>query len=128
MFLNFPHLEIDSMEWIAVVGSRRYPKLGRVKKFVERMAETNPSCVIVTGGAQGVDYVAEGTARALGLKVLICTPNWDKYGKSAGYKRNQEIVEISDRVVAFWDGKSAGTKLTIDLAKQRHKSLVIKLA
>jgi hypothetical protein len=50
---------------------------------------------------------------------------WDVYGKSAGYRRNADIVKAADRIVAFWDGKSSGTKHTIKLAKQAGKPVEI---
>ena len=44
--------------------------------------------------------------------------DWDKYGKAAGYKRNGEMARNADALIAFWDGKSRGTKHMIDLAKK----------
>ena len=50
--------------------------------------------------------------------------DWDKYGKSAGYRRNVEMAKfaIEDQnkglLIAFWDGKSRGTKWMIDIAKR----------
>lgn len=46
--------------------------------------------------------------------------NWDKYGKSAGYRRNKEMVDIASAAICFWDGKSKGTKHTIDLCKEKE--------
>jgi hypothetical protein len=50
---------------------------------------------------------------------------WNKFGKSAGYRRNVTIVEHSDIIVAFWDGKSKGTQHTINIAKEKGKGLII---
>jgi len=52
----------------------------------------------------------------LGCKSIIIKPEWNKYGKSAGYKRNSLIINEADKVVAFWKGESKGTKHSIDLA------------
>ena len=46
--------------------------------------------------------------------------DWDKHGKSAGYKRNLEMAENADALIAFWDGESRGTKHMIDIAKEKN--------
>lgn len=49
---------------------------------------------------------------------IVMNANWEKHGKSAGYKRNQEMANVSTHLIAFWDGKSRGTKHMIDIAKR----------
>lgn len=101
---------------IAIVGSRQFAQLERVHAYVAALpADTT----VVTGGALGVDQAAEAAARARGLSLLIFLPEWKRYGKRAGLVRNDQIVEASEKVVAFWDGVSRGTKYTIDLARKK---------
>jgi len=52
-------------------------------------------------------------------------PDWDKYRKSAGFIRNQQIIDACTFVLAFWDGKSKGTKDTIDKARKAKKPTFI---
>jgi hypothetical protein len=73
---------------------------------------------IVSGGARGVDSVAEQQAKKRGLPVEIYRAEWERFGKSAGFRRNRDIVTNADMVVAFWDGRSRGTENTINLAKR----------
>ena len=74
-----------------------------------------PLTEIITGGAIGVDANAERYAREKGLKSTILKPDWDKYGKAAGYKRNSEMLKLYPTIIiAFWDGESSGTKDMID--------------
>ena len=82
---------------------------------------------IVSGHARGVDTLGEDFAKECGIKLTLFPADWDKYGKSAGYRRNAEMakyaVENKDSgaigvLIAFWDGKSKGTKSMIDLAKR----------
>lgn len=82
---------------------------------------------MISGGASGVDTAAADAARARGLDVIVFQPMWGVYGKSAGYKRNIQIVEASDRVVAFWDGTSKGTQHSINIAKEKNKPVEIIL-
>jgi hypothetical protein len=60
-----------------------------------------------------------------GLITAIVEPNWNAHGKAAGPIRNKVIEEISDRCIAFWDGKSRGTKNTIDLFHRAGKRVDI---
>jgi predicted Rossmann fold nucleotide-binding protein DprA/Smf involved in DNA uptake len=107
---------------IAIVGSRDYPNLQQVSQYVQTLPNYT---VIVSGGARGVDRTAEQAARRCGLETDIYPADWNRYGKSAGYRRNAEIVAACDVVVAFWDGKSRGTSHTLDLARKAGKPITI---
>ena len=73
---------------------------------------------LVYGGAKGADTLAMLWAKKNEIPVRCFPADWDKYGKQAGYIRNQQIAEYADALIAFWDGKSKGTKHMIDLAKR----------
>lgn len=73
---------------------------------------------IVSGGAQGVDKIGEEYAMDHDLPLKVFPADWDKYGKQAGYRRNKQMAEYATNCICFWDGKSKGTKLMIDLAKE----------
>ena len=91
------------------------------------VAELPRDTTVISGGARGVDTAAIGAARALGMNCEIFPAQWEKFGKSAGFRRNIDIVAAADKVVAFWDGESKGTKLSIDLARDSKKPLEIIL-
>lgn len=105
---------------VAIVGSRDYPGVPHevVHYVYHRLTEDD---VVVSGGARGVDTSAANAARARGLKVVVHEARWGEFGRGAGYRRNRTIVEDCDRLVAFWDGSSRGTKHSIDLAHQAGK-------
>lgn len=98
---------------VAVVGSRnlRVDELG--KYLPEGVTE------IVSGGAKGVDTSAREYALANGIKLTEFLPEYDKYGRGAPLRRNITIIEYADLVLAFWDGRSHGTKYVIDNCKKR---------
>lgn len=73
---------------------------------------------VVCGCARGADTLGKQFAEEFGLKVLEYPADWDKYGKRAGYIRNEEMSKVSNALIAFWDGKSKGTKHMIDSAKK----------
>jgi hypothetical protein len=84
-----------------------------------------PITEIISGGAAGVDRMGELYGEFFKVPVKQFLPDWKKYGKSAGFKRNAEMVEYADRVIVFWDSHSKGTKHTIDLTERSHKPLTI---
>lgn len=102
---------------IGIVGSRDFPCLDLVVAYVKSLPSDT---VVVSGGARGVDGAAANAARDAGLVVVEYLPDWSK-GRQAGLERNTLIVEQSDRVVAFWDGKSRGTLDTIRKANRAGK-------
>ena len=107
---------------IAVVGSREWKNTQRVWDFINGLdAET----IIVSGGARGVDAEAVNAAKTKGLGVIEFLADWRTFGKSAGYQRNYDIVNAADMLVAFWNGRSRGTKHSIDLA--RAKGIEVKV-
>lgn len=72
---------------------------------------------VVCGGANGVDTIAEKWAKKNGIEFAAFLPQYEIYGsKYAPLKRDEDLIAYSDIVVAFWDGKSNGTKYTIDYA------------
>lgn len=105
---------------LAVVGSRGFYNYSLMQEELSLYLHTyGKDLVIVSGGAYGSDKLAERYAREHDLKLKVIKPEWWKYGKSAGYRRNCTIVALAGAVVAFWDGESKGTKLTIDIAKEK---------
>lgn len=74
---------------------------------------------IVSGAARGVDQTGEKYAASRGLDCIRFPADWEKYGKRAGYLRNEQMAENADALVAFWDGQSRGTKHMIEIAKTR---------
>lgn len=75
--------------------------------------------VIVSGCARGADTLGMRYASENIFDVDEYPADWDKYGKKAGYMRNVEMAENADALIAFWDGKSKGTKHMIDIATER---------
>lgn len=108
---------------VAMIGSRTWPE--DKQWMIEQVIDDLPlDTTVVSGGARGPDYWAEMYAAYRKMPILIFPAEWDLYGKSAGYRRNQDIVNAADFVVAFWDGESKGTLSSILLAKRARKVVV----
>ena len=91
----------------------------RSYRFYENISE------IVTGGAIGVDEIADKIAGELKFDRTIMYPNWEKYGKKAGFLRNKKMIEYANGLIAIWDGKSKGTKHSINLAEKRYTNYFV---
>lgn len=50
--------------------------------------------LLVHGAARGADYFAGKVAKKLGIEVKEFPADWKRYGKAAGPKRNQEMLEF----------------------------------
>lgn len=81
--------------------------------------------LIITGGASGIDEIAEEYADKKRISKLVLRPRYDLYGKAAPLKRNEEMVEICDMALVIWDGKSRGAKYTIECAKRMGKTVKV---
>ena len=112
---------------IAIIGSRDFTDYRCLKETLDSHFSFNIKDVdyIVSGGAKGADTLAERYAREHNIPIKIYPAQWKTFGKSAGYRRNIEIIENSDIVFAFWDGKSKGTKHSIDIANKQNKILFV---
>lgn len=103
---------------IIIAGSRDfndYDLLSEKMDYYTRKCFMN-EIQIVNGGARGADSLGAKYAESKGIDVINFPANWDKYGKSAGYRRNEEMAKYATHCVVFWDGESPGTKHMIDLA------------
>ena len=58
---------------------------------------------------------------------IIMEADWETYGKSAGYRRNVDMAESADALVALWDGVSNGTKHMINIARQKGLRVHVKI-
>lgn len=113
---------------VIIAGGRSFNDYERLKRVMGHLlSKTTEEIVIVCGMARGADSLGEQYAKEKGYEVRRFPADWKGLGKSAGYKRNEQMAQNADALVAFWDGQSRGTKHMIDLAcKYGLKVCVIK--
>ena len=100
---------------VAIVGSRNIEYENLQKKAYALLCQNIPSGAteIVSGGAVGIDALAEIYAKQNGLPMKVFKPDYAKYGKRAPLVRNDEIIHYAQYVLAIWDGASRGTAYTV---------------
>lgn len=113
------------MSKIIIAGSRVIPNREFVWDDLSKRMPFHLVKEIVCGMARGADQIGYDFARYYSIPVAGFPADWDKHGKSAGYIRNKEMSEYADELIAYWDGKSNGTKNMIDLMALAKKPTTI---
>ena len=113
---------------IIIAGGRTFDNYELLSEKCEQAFSLQTEIEIVTGKCAGADSLGEQYAKEKGYKITEFPADWDKYGKAAGYKRNEQMAIYADALIAFFDGESKGTKLMIELAKKHElKVKVVKI-
>ena len=110
---------------IIIAGGRDFMAYNLLKEKTNKILQEKKvthKIVIISGCARGADTLGLRYASENTFDVEEYPADWDKYGKKAGYVRNVEMAENADALIAFWDGKSKGTKHMIDIATERNKT------
>ena len=110
---------------VIIAGLRNFNDYDLFKSELEKMIHNNAIEIseIVSGGASGVDTMAEKYANENGIVLKVFNANWKKYGRSAGPVRNKEMAEYvgeKGALIAFWDYKSKGTGSMIKIAEKMN--------
>ena len=113
---------------LIVAGGRDFTDTNRMIAELQKLVESGEitdSPELVCGMARGADMLAYSLWANNRMPIHNFPANWNKHGKSAGYKRNQEMGEFADAAVCFWDGNSKGTKHMIDIMNRLNKPVHI---
>ena len=104
---------------LAIIGSRTITSVNLSDYLPADVTE------IVSGGARGIDTVAADYAREQGIPLTEFDPDYPRYGRGTPLKRNAQIADYADEVLAFWDGVSRGTVHTVELFKKQGKPITL---
>ena len=104
---------------LLIVGSRSISDFD-LSPYISNNIDT-----IISGGAEGIDSLAEKYADFHRISKYIIRPRYDIYGLAAPLKRNEQMVNMADEILIVWDGQSKGTQHTIKYAKKTNKKLTI---
>ena len=110
---------------VIIVGSRDFADYALLKYKCDALFSRRKPTAILCGEARGADLLGKRYANEQGIPVESYPADWDRHGWSAGYIRNHEMLENADALIAFWDGRSKGTKNMIDIAMRAGKAVRI---
>ena len=114
---------------VIIAGGRDFTDYNLLKQHCDYMLSKRAEVeeiVVLSGGATGADALGEQYASEHGYKILHFPADWQKYGKQAGPIRNRQMADNADALIAYWDGKSRGTKNMIEEAQKRGLKVAIK--
>lgn len=99
-----------------IAGSRSFncylTLLDAIRQFPFEITE------VISGTANGADKLGEQWAEEHGVPIIQFPADWSKYGKRAGYVRNEQMAKYAEGALILWDGISPGSKHMINIAKQ----------
>ena len=119
---------------VIIAGSREFNDYEFLKEkclffLSSKLKDPKYKVIIVSGNARGADSLGERFAKEQNLPLELFPANWDKYGKSAGYRRNKDMALVSNALIAFKleTAENKGTNNMIEIAQKEHlKVRVIK--
>lgn len=106
-----------------IAGSRSVDSLDLVAAAVE--SSTLDVSEVVSGTAKGVDQLGETWATQNSIPIRRFKPDWKRFGRAAGLRRNEEMAAYADALIAVWDGKSRGTKHMIAAAEKQNLNVFV---
>jgi len=110
---------------IGIIGTKDFNDYKLLKTVIYENVNVPNITHIIFGGETGIDNLAKKFALENNIKTLIFKPDWNKYEKSAIFKKNITIIENSDIIFVFWNGKNRNSIHDIKIAKNMNKPLII---
>ena len=111
---------------IIIAGSRNFTDYKKLSEICDNILQDQTDVEIVSGAYyKGADLLGEQYAAEKGFRLTKFPADWKSFGRAAGPKRNEQMAKYADALIAFWDGKSKGTKHMIEKAKKEN--LIVKI-
>lgn len=112
---------------VIISGSKNYNDYDQLKEACDhylknKLKNLDVNVIVLSGSGGGADKLGEQYAKERGLELEIYSANWDRYGKSASYKRNVQMTSVGNALIAFRSSYSdnRGTDIMIDMARKKH--------
>ena len=113
---------------IVIAGSRTITDINILLKVIKLSGyKITEQDEIVSGGARGVDTLAEIYANDKGIPIKIFKPDWNKYGKAAGVLRNCEMAKYCDVGIVIHNGSRGSMNMIKNLIKFNKKYFEYKI-
>lgn len=109
---------------VIIAGSRDFDDYALLREKCDFFLSGVQVESVICGECRGADLLGKAYAKDRGIPVESFPAKWKVFGKSAGMRRNKEMAAAGDALIAFWDGKSSGTKNMIDCMKDKPVRIV----
>ncbi len=103
---------------VAVAGGKIVADAGTVIRNLDKARAKYADMVLVHGGGPGVEKIAAKWAETNGIHQVVCKPDWNRHGRAAPFRRNDELLNLLPKGVIAFPG-SGITENLIDKARQR---------
>ncbi len=104
---------------VAIAGGKDIDNPDAVIRMLDRTRAKHNDMVLVHGGGPGVEKVAARWAERNGVHQIVCKPDWDRHGRAAPFRRNDELLNLLPRgVIAFPASGGGITGNLVDRARQ----------
>lgn len=108
---------------VIVAGGRDFEDYeymsNKLDELFSNISDFERGIKIISGMAKGADSLAIRYADEHKLTKILFPANWKAYPIIAGFLRNEDMLGVATHLVAFWDGKSSGTKHMIEISKKK---------
>ena len=120
-------IDLISKYRVIIAGCRDFNDYELLKEKCDYFLqdEEKEDVVIISGHASGADALGERYAQERGFQLETFPADWKAHGRAAGPIRNARMASAANALIAFWDGKSRGTKNMIETAKNHNLKVVV---
>ena len=102
---------------VAIAGGKDVADPAAVIAMLDRTRAKHADMVLVHGGGPGVEKIAARWAERNGVHQVVCKPDWDRHGRAAPFRRNEELLNLLPKGVIAFPG-SGITENLVDRARQ----------
>ena len=102
---------------VAVTGGKDVSDPTAVSRRLDKVRAKYTDMVLVHGGGPGVERIAASWAEQRGVHQIVCKPDWDRHGRAAPFRRNDDLLNLLPKGVIAFPG-SGITENLVDKARQ----------
>ena len=102
---------------MAITGGKDIADPAAVIERLDKTRAKYADMILVHGGGPGVEKIAASWAERNGVHQIVCKPDWDRHGRAAPFRRNEELLNLLPKGVIAFPG-SGITENLVDRARQ----------
>ena len=102
---------------VAVTGGKDVSEPAAVFQRLDKVRAKYTDMVLVHGGGPGVERIAASWADQRGVHQVVCKPDWDRHGRAAPFRRNDDLLNLLPKGVIAFPGSGITDNL-VDKARQ----------